>query len=189
MKLMGFDPDAVAKEVYKYWRSIGKTYNFMKTYGGGPKKSAEVLEITVEECTMIDEGFVKSFPVIMDYQNAIINTFYKQGYITNLYGRRYYLSDQRKFYKGANYMIQGSCADDLKEKILTIDDFLEFHGYRSQILMPVHDELIFKIFDDEQHIVPTLCEILMHAPNLLVPLVVEPDYTETNWFEKTAFAA
>lgn len=187
MRQMGLDPDTVAKEVFKYWRSIGKTYNFMKTYGGGPKKSAEVLDITVEECTMIDNGFTSSFPVIIDYQNSIVRTVRRQGYITNMYGRRYYISDPSKAYKLANYNIQGSCADDLKEKILIIDDFLEKNGCRSQILMPIHDELAFEIYDDERWVVPELCKIMMNSPKLLVPLVVEPDWTETNWAAKKAY--
>lgn len=189
MRQMGLDPDTVAKEVFKYWRSIGKTYNFMKTYGGGPKKSAEVLDITVEECTMIDNGFTTSFPVIIDYQNSIVKTVRRQGYITNMYGRRYYISDVSKAYKLANYNIQGSCADDLKEKILIIDEFLESNNCKSQILMPIHDELAFEIMDDERWIVPELCKIMMNSPKLLVPLVVEPDWTSTNWAAKEAYVA
>lgn len=189
LKIMGIDPDTCDKKVFKMWRGIGKTYNFMKTYGGGPEKSAEVLDITVEECTAIDDGFVKSFPTIIAYQQAIIQTFRRRGYITNMYGRRYYLSDDRSFYQGGNYMIQGSCADDLKEKILKIDEFFESHSCKSQILMPIHDELAFEIYDDEQWVVPHLTEIMMNCPDLLVPLVVEPDYTETCWSEKKAFVA
>lgn len=189
MRQMGLDPDTVAKEVFKYWRSIGKTYNFMKTYGGGPKKSADVLDITVEECTMIDNGFTSSFPVIIDYQNSIVKTVRKQGYITNMYDRRYYISDVSKAYKLANYNIQGSCADDLKEKIIIIDEFLEANGCRSQILMPIHDELAFEVMDDERWIVPELCKIMMNSPKLLVPLVVEPDWTSTNWAAKEAYTA
>lgn len=189
MRQMGLDPDTVAKEVFKYWRSIGKTYNFMKTYGGGPKKSAEVLDITVEECTMIDNGFTTSFPVIIDYQDSIVKTVRRQGYITNMYGRRYYISDPSKAYKLANYNIQGSCADDLKEKILIIDEFFESNNCRSQILMPIHDELAFEIMDDERWVVPELCKIMMDSPKLLVPLVVEPDWTETNWAAKRAYTA
>ena len=185
MKAMGLDIEN--KKLFKFWRNIGKRYNFMKTYGGGPAKSAEVLEITLEQCQAIDNGFVTSFPVIVDYQDSIIRTFWKRGYITNLYGRRYYLSDSGKFYKGANYMIQGSCADDLKEKILKIDAFLDKHGCRSQILMPIHDELCYEIYDDELWIVPHLVEFMRDTPKLLIPMVVEPSYADETWAKKKPY--
>lgn len=185
LKLMGIDVTDL--KVFKYWRQIGKTYNFMKTYGGGPKKSAEVLDITFEQCKAIDDGFLISFPVIPKYQDSIVNTVCMQGYITNMFDRKYYISDTRKAYKLANYNIQGSCADDLKEKILIVDKFFEEKQVQSQILMPVHDELIFEIFDGEEWVVPHLCEMMMHSPKLLIPLVVEPDFTNTNWAEKEAY--
>lgn len=188
MVLMNLDPKTVAKDVYKYWRGIGKVYNFMKTYGGGPEKSAEVLDITLEQAYAIDNGFLESFPVVRDgYQRGIEKAFMMKGYITNIYGRRYYIHNARKFYTGANYNIQGSCADDLKEKIIILDRFFTDNNLRSYMLMPIHDEVAYKIYDDEQWIVPYLCEIMKHTPLLHVPLVVEPDYTETNWAEKKAF--
>ncbi len=184
---MGIDPDSIDAKVFAYWRGIGKTYNFMKTYGGGPAKSAEVLDITFEQCKAIDDGFITSFPVIPKYQQAIVRGVQARGYIVNMYGRRYYISDISKAYKLANYNIQGSCADDLKEKIDKISLWLEEHNCRSQILMPIHDELCYEIYDDEQWIVPHLCDMMMETPDLLVPLVVEPDYTETCWAEKKPF--
>lgn len=185
--LMGIDPDTVESNIFAYWRGIGKTYNFMKTYGGGPAMSSEVLDITLEQAYAIDNGFTSSFPVIMSYQDGIVFVHRKQGYIVNMYQRRYYLSDSNKAYKLANYNIQGSCADDLKEKILKIDAFLEENGCKSQILMPVHDELIYEIHHDERWVVPHLVELQRHTPKLLVPMVVEPDIIEVDWSQKKAY--
>ena len=188
MEIMGMDPKKVQKDVYKFWRNIGKRYNFMKVYGGGPEMSSEVLDITMDQAYAIDDGFLQSFPVIRDgYQVGIERAFQRKGYIVNLYGRRYYISNPRKYYTGSNYCIQGTCADDLKEKTLILDAFFEEHGLKSYMMGPIHDELIFKIYDDEQWIVPELCEMMMYTPKLMVPLVVEPDYTETNWAEKQAY--
>jgi len=187
LEIMGMDPDNVDKAVFKFWRNIGKRYNFMKIYGGGPKKSAEVLDIEFEQAQAIDKGFIESFPVTIKYQKAIEATVWKQGYTVNLYGRRYYLSNPNGAYKLANYGIQGSCADDLKEKVLKIDDFLEKNDCRSQILMPVHDELLYEIYDDERWIIPHLIDIQKSTPKLMVPMVTEPDIIETNWAEKRAY--
>ena len=43
-----------------------------------------------------------------------------KGYVTNLYGRRYYLEKSTNFYKGNNYLIQGTGADALKEAEIEI---------------------------------------------------------------------
>ena len=185
LDLMGMGE--VDAATFKHWRYIGKRYNFMKTYGGGPKKSAEVLEITLEECTAIDEGFKQSFPTIVTYQEEMVELMHMQGYVENMYNRRYYITNNRKFYKVANYNIQGPCADDLKEKIVKIDELLEDRGYRSQILMPIHDELVFEIVDGEEDIVPELQKIMEYTPGLYVPFVVEAEYTTTNWAEKHKF--
>ncbi|MMZ47342.1 DNA polymerase I, thermostable [compost metagenome] len=184
---MGMDPDNIDPKLFKHWRNIGKTYNFMKIYGGGPKKSAEVLDITVDQAYAIDNGFTSSFPVTITYQNGIVDVHRRQGYIVNLYGRKYYLDDTNKAYKLANYNIQGSCADDLKEKIIKIDAFFEEHNCKSQILMPIHDELIYEIYDDERWVIPHLVELQRTTPKLMVPMVVEPDIIEHNWSEKKAY--
>lgn len=182
LKLM--DMEDVDATTFKHWRYIGKRYNFMKTYGGGPKKSAEVLEISVEQCVAIDEGFKESFPTIITYQEEMVELMTMQGYVENLYGRRYYISNNRNFYKVANYNIQGPSADDLKEKIIKINKLLEDRGMRSLILMPIHDELVFEIVDGEEYIVPELQRIMEYTPGLYVPFVVEAEYTDTNWAEK-----
>ncbi len=177
----------VDEKTFKHWRQIGKRYNFMKTYGGGPKKSSEVLEITIEQCTAIDDGFKHSFPTIITYQNEMVELMSMQGYVENMYGRRYYISNSRNFYKVSNYNIQGPCADDLKEKIIKIDEFLESNGCKSMILMPIHDELVFEIVEGEEHIVPELQRIMEYTPGLYVPFVVEIEYTDTNWANKLKF--
>ena len=63
----------------------------------------------------------------------------------NYYGRRYYLygENARRAYKLGNYVIQGTCADMLKEKIVYLDEFLK--DKQSRMMIPIHDEMQFLI--------------------------------------------
>ena len=66
-----------------------------------------------------------AFPDVRKYQDAIITAYHEKGFVKNYYGRRYYLygENARRAYKLGNYVIQGTCADMLKEKIVYLDEF------------------------------------------------------------------
>ena len=88
------------------------------------------------------------------------------------------------FYKAYNYLIQGSCAYIVKEKQVEIAKFLE--PYKSYILYPIHDEIIFVIYDDEEFLVPEINRIMNDNKKYLkyVPLISEIEYTKTSWADK-----
>ncbi|CAB4143922.1 PolA DNA polymerase I - 3'-5' exonuclease and polymerase domains [uncultured Caudovirales phage] len=181
---MNIDYKTLSEKDFKRWRNIGKMFNFMRNYGGGDKKAAEVLDIELEQAKALNKGYTDAFPLVIEYQRAVERAFHEKGYAQNLYGRRYYLSDSWRFYKAANYIIQGSCADMLKDKMIQIDEFLTENNCKSRLILCVHDELQFSIPSEEDWIVPHIKEIMENAPNIQIPIVCEVEFTETYWSEK-----
>lgn len=189
LKILGIDKSSLSKKEWAEWRGIGKGYNFMKIYGGSPAKTAEVLDIDVEVAQAMDNGFLESFPLVRDYMRKIQQGFVLHGYVTNMFGRRYYLTSHREYYKGANYVIQGGCGDLLKDVMIKINNILEQGDYKTRIVLPVHDELIFRVHVTELHLIDTFIDIMQTCEKLLVPLLTEPDIILDNWSEKTAYTS
>ena len=169
---------------FKKWRDIGKRFNFMRNYGGGDAKAAEVLEIELEQAKAMNRGYTEAFPLVVQYQKWVESVMDKQGYIENLYSRRYYINNPNRFYKCANYLIQGSCADMLKEKMILIDKYIVDKKLKMRLVLCVHDELIFSIPKGEEKHINVIRQMMEHAPNILVPIVAEVERTTTTWADK-----
>jgi DNA polymerase-1 len=169
---------------FKKWRDIGKRFNFMRNYGGGDAKAAEVLEIELEQAKAMNRGYTEAFPLVVQYQKWVESVMEKQGYIENLYRRRYYISNPNRFYKCANYLIQGSCADMLKEKMIEIDRFIVSKGLQTRLVLCVHDELIFNVPKGEESFIEQIKQMMEHAPIVQVPIVAEVERTTKTWADK-----
>lgn len=184
---MGKDPDKMDKKDIKWWRKKGKQFNFMRNYGGGDKKAAETLEVPLEVASAMNRGYTDAFPVVVTYQENVVVGMQRKGYVVNMSGRRYYLSDPRKFYKCANYLIQGSCADILKRKMIEIDNFMTANHLHDKLrmILCVHDELQFEqLVEGVEWAIWKIKEIMEDIPEVLVPIVAEVEYTETDWSAK-----
>jgi DNA polymerase-1 len=184
LEAMGLDYTQLDEKEFKRWRNIGKMFNFMRNYGGGDKKAAEVLDIDMEHAKALNKGYTDAFPLVIEYQKAVEKAFYDKGYAQNLYGRRYYLSDSWRFYKAANYVIQGSCADMLKTKMIEIDDFLVLNKFKTKLILCVHDELQFEVPPEEDWVIPKIRAIMENTPEIKVPIVCEVEFTKTYWSDK-----
>lgn len=169
---------------FKKWRDIGKRFNFMRNYGGGDAKAAEVLEIELEQAKAMNRGYSEAFPLVVQYQKWVETVMDKQGYIENLYGRRYYLNNPNRFYKCANYLIQGSSADMLKEKMIEIDRYIIDKKLNIRMVMCVHDEIIFDVPKGEEHHIAIIQKMMEHAPIIQVPIVAEVERTSKTWADK-----
>lgn len=170
---------------FKKLRSIGKTLNFAKNYlsgMGGIKKAMKSVQVEQEILDALDKGYYKAFPKVIEYQQSVIEAVKKKGYVFNQFGRRYYCSDTRWAYKFCNYLIQGSSADFLKEKMIEVHKFLI--PYKTRLQMNIHDELSFEVWRGEEHLIPKLKEIMEKADWASVPIVADVEVSYTNWAEK-----
>ena len=108
-----------------------------------------------------------------------------KGYVSNLYGRKYYIEKSTNYYKGNNYVIQGTGADALKEVEIKICEYLK--DKKSRFILPIHDELALEVHPDEEDEVPRKVKEIMESVGDVikcVPMVSEVEMTDTNWAEK-----
>jgi DNA polymerase-1 len=167
---------------FKKLRGLGKATNFAKNYGA--TKNALMEQFGFEESVAIklDKAYYQAFPKILDYQNLVRKIYYQRGYVKNMYTRRYYMTDKRFVYRLYNYLVQGSCADMLKSKIIEIDALLL--PYKSRFQMNIHDELSFEIYKGEEFLVDKIKAIMENVPRMIIPVVAELETTQTNWADK-----
>ena len=82
-----------------------------------------------------------------------------------------------------NAPIQGSAADIIKIAMINIHEKLEKGGYKTKMLLQVHDELVFDVYKPELSEMKTLIKTEMeNAYTLAVPLDVEVGEGE-NWLQ------
>jgi DNA polymerase-1 len=157
----------------------------VKNYGCGAKTLASNLNIDLETATKLSDAYNKAYPGVLEYQKAVQAELNIKGYVTNLYGRRYYLENSTNFYKGNNYVIQGTGADALKEVEIKICDYLK--DKKSRFILPIHDELAIEVAPGEETFVPRKIKELMESVGDVikyVPMVAEVEATDTNWAAK-----
>lgn len=169
-------------KAFKKVRDKGKTFNFMRNYGGGVGAAMKQLNLPRFVAEALIAGYSTAFPGVETYQEKIQEQHHKKGYVQNMYGRRYYLSNMQKSYVLANYCVQGTCADLIKEAIAKIHNFLK--KYKSKMIMTIHDELQFMVYPSERHIIPKIREIMEDHPWHLVPIVADIEMTTGAWVDK-----
>ena len=113
--------------------------------------------------------------------DAVVNKVERVGTIRNKYGRVYQINPQFA-YKGVNYLVQGTSADLLSERMLVVADFLA--NKRSNILLQVHDEIICEIHDSELENVPYTIRDLLETNTLDIPLKVDMELCTPSWANK-----
>jgi DNA polymerase-1 len=167
---------------FKRLRGLGKATNFAKNYGATKNALMEQFGFEESVAVKLDKAYYQAFPKILDYQTLVRKIYYQRGYVRNMYGRRYYMRDKRFVYRLYNYLVQGSCADMLKSKIVDVYNLLT--PYKSRFQMNIHDEMSFEIYEGEEFLVDKIKAIMEDVPKMIVPVVAEVEVATTNWAEK-----
>ena len=116
----------------------------------------------------------------------------EKGYIETMYNRRRYIPElQSKNYMvrkfgdrvAMNTPIQGTAADIMKIAMVKVYNELKDGGYKSKVILQVHDELVIEAEKSEiEDVKNILVSCMEGASKLLVPLKVEVAEGE-NWYE------
>lgn len=162
-------------------KKYGKPTNFACVYGASIGTLTNQFYFEPSMAKALHDGFYKAYPKIKDYANWVSKNMMINGYVENLFGRRYYNTSG---HKARNYLIQGSCADFLKIKLKEIDDYLTKNNYKSRMQMNIHDECSFEIYKGEEHIIKDLQNILQQLDGSLIPILADLEITYTTWDEK-----
>ncbi len=178
-------------EVTPSMRSSAKTANFGIIYGISAFGLSQRLNISRSDASTLIQGYFDSFPQVKEYMNNAIMQAREKGYVETIMGRRRYLPDinsSNAIVRGVaernaiNAPIQGSAADIIKLAMVNIQRKLR-NGFKTTMILQVHDELIFDVFRDELESIEKLVRHEMEqAMNLEVPLVVDIG-TGNNWLE------
>ena len=169
---------------YKFYRQMAKAITFGTIYGIGNKKLAEQLNTTPKEAGQYKKRYFEGLQGSKEFFNQVVDTVTKRGFIKNRYGRRYKINP--KFaYKGVNYLVQGTSADILSERMIEIFSFLS--DKKSKILLQVHDEIICEIHDSELETVPFKIKDLLETNSLDIPLTVDMEICTPSWATKKDF--
>jgi DNA polymerase-1 len=182
------DLDPTSDE-FKKKRKLGKRCNLLKVYQGGVQALKESLDVSEEIAQALDDAFYKAFPRIKDYQDWVNEQLTAYGYIENLYGRRYYMEDSRQFYKGCNYLIQGTCADMVKTFEIKIWKYITENNLGIKMVLPIHDELIFLVPKGKEKYVKELKHIMEDTLDVIknIPMIAEVEMSETSWRDKKGY--
>ena len=173
-------------------RRRAKTVNFGIVYGISDWGLAEQLEIFPKEARNIINSFYQSYPEVSVFFQKIIADATKDGYVSTLLGRRRYLREihdsnyqTREFAKRAamNAPIQGTAADLIKLAMINVAKALKEGGYKSKMVLQIHDELIIKVYKEEKEQIYNLVKSTMeNAMKLDVPLEVDGGFGK-DWYD------
>ena len=135
-------------------RRKAKAINFGIIYGITQYGLAKQISVSNQEALDFINSYFKKFPEIKEYMNTTIKTCRKNGYVSNIFGRRIHLrgiNDKnfsvRSFQERAaiNAPIQSSAADIIRLAMIKINDLIkEDKKIEAKILLQIHDELIFE---------------------------------------------
>ena len=153
-------------------RRKAKTINFGIIYGITQYGLAKQISVSNQEALDFINSYFKKFPEIKEYMNSTIKACRKQGYVTNIFGRRIHLrgiNDKnfsiRSFQERAaiNAPIQGSAADIIRLAMIKINKLIEEDKkFQTKMLLQIHDELIFECLEkDEKYIKKTIKELMI----------------------------
>jgi DNA polymerase I len=177
-------------------RRRAKAINFGIIYGISAFGLANQLGIAREEASAYIKKYFERFPGIRAYMDETKEFCRKNGYVSTLFGRKCYYPDikasnasVRSFNERAaiNARLQGTAADIIRRAMIRMEDALAEHKLSAQMLLQVHDELIFEVPDDEvAATLPVVQRVMQDAPFpavlLSLPLQVEAR-AANNWDE------
>ncbi|GAB3461297.1 DNA polymerase I [Streptomonospora sediminis] len=187
-RVFGIPIDQVDSEI----RARIKAMNYGLAYGLSEFGLSQQLGIAPKEAKALMDDYFVQFGGVRDYLHAVVDRARREGYTETMLGRRRYLpdltSDNRQRRDMAERMalnapIQGSAADIIKVAMLDVESGLREGGYRSRMLLQVHDELVLEVADGELDSVRKLVsEKMAGAYDLQVPLAVSVGVGRT-WHE------
>ena len=150
-------PDEVTKEMRRH----AKVINFGIIYGMGVSALRQNLGTSREEAQQFYDQYFITFPKIAAYFERTKADAAKRGYTETIFGRRRHFPNLRSRIPfmiamaermAQNAPIQGSAADFVKIAMIRADEAMKKAKWesRADLLLQVHDELIFEADDDKK---------------------------------------
>ena len=175
------------KEVDVNLRRKAKTINYGIIYGISAFGLAKQLKIKRSEADLILKEYFKNYKGILNYIDETTAFCKKNGFVKTIFGRKCYIdginSSNPNFRNFAiraavNAPIQGSAADIIKKAMINIDKFFKEKKTKSKMILQVHDELLFEMYESEiKFLSMKIKKIMENAPlpevKLDIPLIAD----------------
>ena len=180
--------DVPLEEVTPDLRRKAKAVNFGIVYGISDYGLSQNLNISRKEAGEYIALYFERYPSVKDFLDMTVAQAHLHGYVTTMFGRRRFLPDinSKKFNlrslaqrMAMNTPIQGSAADIIKMAMIRAEENLR--GFKSRIIIQVHDELVLEAKNSElADVEKILREAMENVVELSVPLVVD-FHNGANW--------
>ncbi len=135
-------------------RRKAKAINFGIIYGITQYGLAKQISVSNHEALEFINSYFKKFPEIKNYMDTTIKHCRKNGYVSNIFGRRIHLKgindknfSVRSFQERAaiNAPIQSSAADIIRLAMIRLHDLIKSKRmHDAKMLLQIHDELVFE---------------------------------------------
>ncbi len=187
-RIFGVEPENVTKQQ----RSLAKSVNFGINYGISAFGLSQDTGLSRAEAKALIDNYFATYSGIRKFMDDTVESCREKGYVTTMFGHRRYLPDinsRNSTVKAAaerlavNTVVQGTAAEIIKIAMNNIrTEFLKA-GIKSEMLIQVHDELVFDVIPEEQDIVRQIVVTQMeNAAHLKVSLKVEGKFAK-NWLD------
>ena len=185
-EVFGVPMEAVTPDL----RRKAKAVNFGIVYGISDYGLSKDLHISRQEAADYIASYFAKCSGVKRFIDGVVEKAHSDGFVTTIFGRRRDLPaikssnyNQRTLAErmAMNTPIQGSAADIIKLAMIKTHRALQEGGFKSRILLQVHDELVLEIMQNEKEQVAELVRDAMeNVVQLSVPLSVDI-HTGENW--------
>ena len=184
-RVLGIPEDEITPEE----RSRAKAVNFGIIYGMSAFGLSSEIHVTRKEAEDYIKNYFEKHKAVKDFMDEQVAYCKKKGFVRTMMGRKRRISE----ITASNYMvrqmgerlamnspIQGSAADIIKIAMVRVYNALE--GFKSRLILQVHDELIIETYDDEKEAVAELLRTSMEeAVKMAVRPIVDLNVADS-WF-------
>jgi DNA polymerase-1 len=177
-RIYGVEPSEVTSQM----RSKVKAMSYGLVYGLSEYGLARQLRIESKEAKQLMADYFARFGGVKTYLDQVVQKAKALGYTTTVYGRRRPFPDlNSKIFQlrenarraALNAPIQGTAADIMKLAMIKVHGSMLSAGLKSQMLLQVHDELVFAVAPGELEQLKALTiEAMSDVAKLSVPLEV-----------------
>jgi DNA polymerase I len=177
-RIYGVEPT----EVDAGMRSKVKAMSYGLVYGLSEYGLAKQLRISNSEAKQLMADYFDRFGGVKTYLDQVVQRAKALGYTTTVYGRRRPFADlNSKIFQlreiarraALNAPIQGTAADIMKLAMIKVAEQMHQQGLKSQLLLQVHDELVFAVAPGELEQLKALAvDAMKNITKLSVPLEV-----------------
>jgi DNA polymerase-1 len=178
-EVFGVPPDEVTPEQRRY----AKVINFGLIYGMSSYGLAAQLNIERSAAQAWIDRYFARYPGVAAYMERTRELARSQGYVETVFGRRLWLPEinsgsparrQAAERAAINAPMQGTAADLIKLAMIAVHRWLGEQGFKSRLILQVHDELVLEVpeaeLDDVKEALPRL---MAGVARLDVPLETE----------------